>query len=170
MAAFDFSGLTGRGIGWQKLREKLDAVFNTTSGHSHDGTDSKAIAAGAGDDTTIVLAEGVFSVKDGGIAVAKLAANAVETAKIKDANITAAKLASDAVETAKIKDAQVTKAKLAAATQSAHIVDAVTNVAVAAGAAPDKAEFDALVAEYNALATKFNTLLVACEKLLLATS
>jgi hypothetical protein len=158
MAAFDFSGLTGRGIGWQKLREKLDAVFSVTTGHSHDGTDSKELAAGAGDDTTIVLAEGVFSVKDGGIAVAKLAANAVETAKIKDANVTAAKLAADAVETAKIKDAQITKSKLAAATQSAHIADATA----AAGAAPTKEEYDALV-------TKFNALLVACEKVFLAT-
>ena len=52
-------------------------------------------------------------VKDGGITAAKLAANAVETAKIKDLNVTAAKLAANAVETDKIKDLSVTSAKIA---------------------------------------------------------
>lgn len=47
------------------------------------------------------------------VVAAKIAANAVETAKIKDANVTAAKLAANAVETAKIKDVNVTLAKLA---------------------------------------------------------
>lgn len=50
---------------------------------------------------------------DNDVVAAKIAANAVETAKIKDANVTAAKLATNAVETAKIKDANVTLAKLA---------------------------------------------------------
>lgn len=62
---------------------------------------------------------------DGSITAAKLAADAVETAKIKNANVTAAKLAADAVETAKIKDANVTAAKLAAdAVETAKIKDA----------------------------------------------
>ena len=51
---------------------------------------------------------------DGSITAAKLATDAVETAKLKDANVTAAKLAADAVETAKIKDANVTAVKVAA--------------------------------------------------------
>ena len=46
------------------------------------------------------------------VTAAKLAADAVETAKIKDANVTAGKLATDAVETAKIKDGNVTYLKL----------------------------------------------------------
>jgi hypothetical protein len=77
-----------------------------------NGTDSSRFyfyAAGAWetfDSTTIA---------DGAIVVAKLANDAVETAKIKNANVTAAKLATDAVETAKIKDANVTTAKLSTA-------------------------------------------------------
>jgi len=57
--------------------------------------------------------------EDGVITAAKLASNAVETAKIKDANVTAAKLAANAVETAKIKDANVTAAKLEASAKFA---------------------------------------------------
>lgn len=50
---------------------------------------------------------------DGLVTAAKLAADAVTTAKILNSNVTAAKLATDAVETAKIKDANVTTAKIA---------------------------------------------------------
>jgi hypothetical protein len=53
------------------------------------------------------------AVADGSVVVAKLANDAVETAKIKNVNVTAAKLATDAVETAKIKDVNVTLPKLA---------------------------------------------------------
>lgn len=49
---------------------------------------------------------------NGSITAAKLAADAVETAKIKDGQVTAGKLASDAIETAKIKDDAVTTAKI----------------------------------------------------------
>lgn len=49
---------------------------------------------------------------NGSITAAKLATDAVETAKIKDANVTAGKLAADAVETAKIKDDAVTTSKI----------------------------------------------------------
>lgn len=52
-------------------------------------------------------------VADSSITAAKLASNAVTTAKITDANVTAAKLASDSVTTAKIVDANVTSDKLA---------------------------------------------------------
>ena len=51
-------------------------------------------------------------VPDSSITAAKLATDAVETAKIKDLNVTAGKLATDAVETAKIKDGEVTEVKL----------------------------------------------------------
>jgi len=50
---------------------------------------------------------------DAAIIAAKLATDAVETAKIKNLNVTAAKLATDAVETAKIKDLNVTTDKVA---------------------------------------------------------
>ena len=62
--------------------------------------------------------------EDGLVTAAKLATDAVETAKVKDINITTAKitdlnvtagkLATDAVETAKVKDLNVTAGKLAA--------------------------------------------------------
>jgi phosphopantetheine adenylyltransferase len=135
---------------WAGLKKLLTTIFDPTNGHSHNGTDSKALSGGTADDSTLAVADGVFSIKAGGVTATELAANAVETAKIKDA--------------------QVTKAKLAAATQSAHIADATANIAAASGDAPTKAEYDALVTAYNDLATKFNTLLVAQEKVNLATS
>ena len=71
--------------------------------------------------TTKVI--GTSEIEDAAITAAKLASNAVETAKIKDgavstakvadSAISAAKLAADAVETAKIKDAAVSSAKVA---------------------------------------------------------
>jgi len=74
-------------------------------------------------------------VKDGGISAAKLASDAVTTAKILDANVTTAKLADNAVTTAKITDANVTAAKLASdAVTTAKILDAnVTNAKLASG-------------------------------------
>ncbi|WMW77963.1 hypothetical protein RF683_00530 [Flavobacterium sp. 20NA77.7] len=74
---------------------------------------SPSVAAGA--ITTAKLAnDAVTSAKitDGTIVVGDLADDAVETAKIKDANVTTAKLADNAVTTAKITDANVTDAKL----------------------------------------------------------
>lgn len=73
------------------------------------------------------------SIADGSVTTAKLAADAVTTAKILDANVTAAKIASDAVTTAKILDANVTAAKLASnAVTTAKITDAnVTNAKLA---------------------------------------
>lgn len=47
--------------------------------------------------------------------------------------------------------------------QQPHIVDAVTDAAYAAGAAPTKAEFDALVDKFNANWAKFNTWLADAE-------
>jgi predicted peroxiredoxin len=77
-------------------------------------------------------------IKDGIVITAKLAADAVTTAKILDANVTAAKLAADAVTTAKILDANVTAAKLAAdAVTTVKILDAnVTAAKLADGAVP----------------------------------
>ena len=74
---------------------------------------SPAVATGA-ITTAKLAADAVTSAKitDGTIVVGDLADDAVETAKIKDANVTTAKLADDAVETIKIKNAAVTNAKL----------------------------------------------------------
>ena len=66
------------------------------------------LAGGAGsalsvnvDDSTIEINSDALRLKDRGIAAAKLASDAVETAKIKDLNVTTGKLAADAVTTAK---------------------------------------------------------------------
>jgi len=72
--------------------DAVQAAFNGTTGHSHDGT------SGEGPQ----------------IATAGLADNAVTTAKITDANVTTAKIADSNVTTAKITDANVTLAKMAA--------------------------------------------------------
>lgn len=76
--------------------------------------------------TEVINADGTLNgsaiIDDASITAAKLASNAVETAKIKDANVTAAKLATDSVETAKIKAANVTLAKLATGIVPSHVV------------------------------------------------
>jgi len=71
--------------------DAVQAAFNGTTGHSHDGT------TGEGPQ----------------IATSGLADNAVTTAKITDANVTTAKIADSNVTTAKIADANVTTAKIA---------------------------------------------------------
>jgi hypothetical protein len=87
---------------------------------------------GIPDGTTIEVSSGSMRVKDAGISTAKLASNAVTTAKITDANVTAGKLASDAVTTAKILDENVTAGKLAsdAVTEAKILNGAVTNLKV----------------------------------------
>jgi hypothetical protein len=71
--------------------DAVQAAFNGTDGHSHDGTSGEGpqIAAGG------------------------IASNAVTTAKILDANVTTAKIADANITTAKIADANVTNAKMA---------------------------------------------------------
>ena len=83
----------------------------------------------AADESTLTMAETsnafTFSVKDGGIATAKIADVAVTTAKISDGAVTIAKIAGGAVTTAKIADGAVTTAKIADANvTTAKIADA----------------------------------------------
>lgn len=73
---------------------KILKLFNSTSGHDHDGTNSKKIAAGA-------------------VGTSELADSAVTTAKILDGNITNAKIADGAVGTTKLADSAVTNGKMA---------------------------------------------------------
>ena len=61
---------------------------------------------------------GAVTITANAVTVAKLAANAVETAKIKDANVTTAKLVANAVTAAKITDAILTGAKAAVVAES----------------------------------------------------
>jgi len=73
---------------------KIKKLFNPTTGHDHDGTNSKKIAAGA-------------------VGISELADSAVTTAKILDGNITNAKIADGAVGTTKLADSAVTNGKMA---------------------------------------------------------
>jgi hypothetical protein len=83
------------------LRRLFETIFDVSSGHDHDGTNSKAVTVG--------------TVADNAVTTAKILNDAVTTDKILNANVTAAKLATDAVETAKILNANVTPAKLSTA-------------------------------------------------------
>lgn len=71
--AWDFSRVFTIPPGGFILKEVLDAVFHPTTGHSHDGVDSVALAGGAADNTSLALSGGVFSVKAKGVTEAKLA-------------------------------------------------------------------------------------------------
>lgn len=97
------------------------------------GVALQANAAGDGSAATIKVrhqdSPSSGTVGAGSITAAKLAADAVTTAKILDANVTAGKLAADAVETAKILNANVTTAKIADAnvTEAKIVAPAATN-------------------------------------------
>ena len=62
------------------------------------------------------------------VTAAKIASDAIETAKIANNAVTAAKLATDSVETAKIKDLAVTNAKLAGSIAQSKITDLVSDL------------------------------------------
>lgn len=111
MASWSNIGGTGGGGGGGGA--PTDAQYIVNSAHAGLSaervvTDTSTISKDAGTAGQLKL-----NVVDASITAAKLATDAVETAKIKDANVTAAKLATDAVETAKIKDANVTTGKIA---------------------------------------------------------
>jgi hypothetical protein len=93
----------------------IRSYFNPTTGHNHDGINSKLI-------------EGA-TVADGGISTAKLAAKAVTTAKIGDGAVAVSQLGDAAVETIKIKDANVTPAKLSPAAAKRILVCQVEDLA-----------------------------------------
>lgn len=90
--AYDFTKIMGVGGLAQRVKNALNTIFNTTSGHDHDGTNSKAVVLGTG----VVTAT-------------QLASNAVEEAKIK----------AKAVSEGKLADAVVAKLHAAAANVAA---------------------------------------------------
>jgi len=109
-------------------------VASSTSNSSYAGIVVEIDSTGVWTEIRYQLLE-VGTVANGAINAAKLASDAVTTAKILDSNVTAGKLASDAVTTAKILDdavttvkilnANVTAAKLASdAVTTAKILDA----------------------------------------------
>ena len=66
------------------------------------------------------------------VTAAKIASDAVETAKIANAAVTAAKLASDSVETAKIANGAVTDEKIANNIAQSHIANLITDLGLLA--------------------------------------
>jgi len=128
----DSTGLNGNAI---KIDTAIGAEHNADGTHKAAKIDKGNLKTTVADGSTLELhATNGLQAKDAGITAAKLASNAVETAKIKDANVTAAKLAASAiaiggtaiqagalkaadfgasaVETAAIKNANVTTEKL----------------------------------------------------------
>jgi len=103
----------------------IDGVYQEKGTYAVSGTTltfSTAPPNGTSIEVMAFTASSVGVVADGSISTAKLATDAVTTAKILNANVTADKLASDAVTTAKILNANVTADKLA--------TDAVTTVKI----------------------------------------
>jgi hypothetical protein len=96
------------------LSTASDAASTALSGHASDTTGVHGIT-----DTANLVYTADSRLSDertpsaGSVTAAKIATDAVETAKIKDLNVTAGKLAADAVETAKIANSAVTEAKIA---------------------------------------------------------
>ncbi|HEY3374659.1 MAG TPA: hypothetical protein VGK02_06315 [Candidatus Aquicultor sp.] len=74
------------------VRTLFKTIFDVTSGHNHDGTNSKAVTVGTVADDAITTAK----INALAVTEAKLAAGAVTTVKITDANVTLAKLAASA--------------------------------------------------------------------------
>ena len=120
----------------------------------------------AADESTLTMAETsnafTFSVKDGGIATAKIADVAVTTAKISDGAVTTAKISDGAVTTAKISDGAVTIAKIAGgAVTTAKIADgAVTTAKIA-----DANVTTAKIADANVTTAKIADANVTTEKI-----
>jgi hypothetical protein len=78
------------------------------------------------DEVTLQENSSVFSIKDGGVASAKLADNAVTSGKLADNAVTNAKMADNAVGTAEIADGAVTGAKIASSITGKTFTSAVT--------------------------------------------
>jgi len=97
--AYDFNSIRN-----PIIKRLFQSIFNLTSGHDHDGVNSKEVTVGTVADGAIETAK---------IADGALSADATGRAKMANDFISATQLASDAVETAKVKDANITLAKLA---------------------------------------------------------
>lgn len=110
-------------LGAQRIRE-LKTDLNAALALLYDD-DATLKDASIGTDQLVALA----------VTAAKIAADAVTTAKILDANVTAAKLASDSVTTVKILDANVTEGKIAddAVTGDKIADDAIVNAHILDG-------------------------------------
>ena len=99
----------------------------------YDGSEWTLVGAAA-DESTITLSSNTLTVKDAGIATAKLANLAVTTAKIAALNVTTAKIAADAITGAKIADNAIDSEHYTdGSIDTAHLADdAVTGAKIAA--------------------------------------
>ena len=110
----DVAGLTpssGQYVKWNGS----NFVADTPAGTNYDA-----------DEVTLHEDASVFSIKDGGVASAKLADGAVTSGKLADNAVTNAKLADNAVGTAEIADNAVTGAKIASTITGKTFSSAVT--------------------------------------------
>ena len=122
-----------------------DVLFSITTGHDHDGTNSKTVPIeGSIENNAVteakIAANAVTNSKivDNGVTEGKIAANAVTTEKIKDANITTAKIHTDGLGTAAIADGAVTLAKMDAIARGSIIVGGASNAPTALNCKTDK--------------------------------
>ena len=114
------------------LRKALQDIFDTASGHDHDGVNSKLVSASAIADDAVTEAK----IEDGAVTTNKIGADAVDGTKIADDAIDSEHIADDAVGSAAIADDAITSDHLAddAVTADAIADDAVTEDKIADGA------------------------------------
>ncbi len=98
------SSYSGQGLKAVRVNSGANALEFYTPGTLSDGDKGDITVSGSG---------ATWTIDSGVVNAAKLANDAVETAKILNANVTADKLATNSVTTAKITDANVTTAKIA---------------------------------------------------------
>jgi hypothetical protein len=111
------------------LSNSIELVANNLAAHDSDQTNVHGIA----NTLALVLTSDVRLSDErtplsSSVTAAKIASDAIETAKIANAAVTASKLATDSVETAKIKDLAVTNAKLEGSIAQSKITDLVSNL------------------------------------------
>ncbi len=103
---------TARGLltaaDWTTFNNKLDATLASGFLWIGNGSNQAAAVALSGDAT--LSSAGVFTISNDAVTLAKLAADAVNSAKIVDGSIALADLAGDSVDTAKIVDGTITNA------------------------------------------------------------
>ena len=97
-----------------EMRRLFETILDITSGHDHDGTNTKSVSAGTPSDNTVSTAK----IQDNAVTNVKMADNSIDTAEIVDDAVTTAKILNDAVTTAKILNANVTLAKLESSVQT----------------------------------------------------
>lgn len=92
--------------------DSIQAAFNETTGHSHDGTSGEGPQIGTGGiaDSAVTTAK----ILDGNVTNAKLAADAVTGAKLADSAVDSEHYTNGSIDTAHIGNLQVTTAKIAA--------------------------------------------------------